>query len=68
MTWSKEVCRRLLVFYVILCGCLAIGQALEGYLMEYQNMPKHIAGPINMCLFLYVLIKTIGYLKFERIK
>jgi len=68
MTWSREVIRRLLVFYVILVGCLSLGKAMEGYLIDYHNIPLTIAGPINMCLFLYLLIKTIGLLKFEVIR
>jgi len=68
MTWSKEVLRRLGIFYVILLGCLSLGKALEGYLMEYHNIPMTIAGPCNMFLFLYLIIWSTGQLKFERIR
>ena len=68
MTWSREVIRRLGIFYVILIGCLSLGRALENYLMIEENVPKHIAGPCNMFLFLYLLIWTTSKLKFEPIR
>ena len=68
MTWSKEVIRRLGIFYVILIGCLSLGRALENYLMIEENVPKHIAGPCNAFLFLFLLIWSVGQLKFEPIR
>ena len=68
MTWSREVIRRLGIFYVILIGCLSLGRALENYLMMEENVPEHIAGPCNMFLFLYLLIWTTSKLKFEPIR
>jgi hypothetical protein len=68
MTWSREVIRRLGIFYVILIGCLSLGRALENYLMIEHNISETIAGPCNMFLFLFLIIWTTGQLKFEPIR
>lgn len=68
MTWSREVIRRLGIFYVILIGCLSLGRALENYLMIEHNISETIAGPCNMFFFLFLLIWSTGQLKFEPIR
>jgi len=68
MTWSKEVCRRLLIFYVILIGCISLGIALQNYLMIEHNISETIAGLCNAFLFLFLIIWTTGQLKFEPIR
>ena len=68
MTLIREICRRLLVFVVILCGCLFISQGIENYLILERGFDLHIAGPVNMFVFMYLMIKTTSLLKFERIQ
>lgn len=67
MTWIREVCRRLIVFYVIFFGCLSIGQALEGYLLS-EGIELYIAGPAKLFVYLFLQIWTAGQLKFEPIR
>ena len=67
MTYFKEVNRRLSIFYIILVGCLGLGSGAEGALMS-QGIPLTIAGPVNMFLFLYLIIWSTRQLKFERIQ
>lgn len=68
MTWSREVIRRLGIFYVILIGCLGLGNALENYLILEHSIPKTIAGPCNAFLFLFLIIWITSQLKFEPIR
>jgi putative effector of murein hydrolase LrgA (UPF0299 family) len=68
MNWIREVTRRLGIFYIILMGCLALGGALENYLMIEEKIPKYITGPLNMFLFLFLLIWSVGQLKFEPLR
>ena len=67
MNYFKDVLRRLFVLFVIICGCLALGQITENYIVAHGFSLK-LAGPVNACLVLLILIKTTSYLKFERIR
>jgi hypothetical protein len=64
----KEITRRLVIFYVILIGCLSLSRALEKYLTIEEGVPKYITGHINMFSFLFLLIWVTGHLKFEPIR
>lgn len=64
----KEITRRLVIFYIILIGCLSLSKTLENYLVIKQSIPKYITGHINMFSFLFLLIWIVGHLKFEPIK
>lgn len=68
MKTIREIIRRLMIFYVILIGCLSLGKTLEGYLMIEYQVPETIAGPCNMFFFLYLIIWSTGQLKFEPIR
>lgn len=67
MIWIKEVIRRLALFYVVLFGCIGLSRASKNYMLS-QGVELHIAGPISMFVFVFIMIWTTGQLKFERIQ